>query len=234
MDAIQAKKFGDKYILLDRIASGGMAEVYRGKLTGEKGFEKMLAIKKMLPQLTSEKEMTDYFIDEAKLAALLQHDNIIHIYDFGAMDGSYFIAMEYLFGKDLNSILNKSREKELPLSIENVLFITSQICQGMEYAHNIKDFHGKSLNIIHRDITPHNIFITYDGKIKIIDFGIAKTTIQSTKTKVGLVKGKIAYMSPEQVEGQVLNHRSDIFPIGILIYEMITNTRLYQGNTGAF
>ena len=231
MGAIQAKKFGDKYVLLDRIATGGMAEVYRGKLTGVKGFEKLLAIKKMLPQLTREKEMVDYFIDEAKLAALLQHENIIHIYDFGSLDGSYFIAMEYLFGKDLNSIINRSREKKLPIRIENVLLIASQICEGMEYAHNLEDLHGKPLNIIHRDITPHNIFITYDGKVKIIDFGIAKTTIQSTQTKIGLVKGKIAYMSPEQVEGQVLDHRSDIFTIGILIYEMVTNTRLYQGNT---
>jgi len=231
MGAIQAKKFGDKYVLLDRVAIGGMAEVYRGKLTGVKGFEKILAIKKMLPQLTREKEMVDYFIDEAKLAALLQHENIIHIYDFGSLDGSYFIAMEYLFGKDLNSVVNKSREKKLPIRIDNVLLIASQICEGMEYAHNLKDLHGKPLNIIHRDITPHNIFITYDGKVKIIDFGIAKTTIQSTRTKIGLVKGKIAYMSPEQVEGQVLDHRSDIFTIGILIYEMVTNTRLYQGNT---
>lgn len=229
--AIQPKRFGDKYILLDRIATGGMAEVYRGKLTGVRGFEKMLAIKKMLPHLTREKEMVEHFIDEAKLAALLQHDNIIHIYDFGALEGSYFIAMEYLFGKDLNSVLRRSGQVNRPLSIENALLITSQICQGMQYAHNLTDLHGKPLHIIHRDITPHNIFITYDGKVKIIDFGIAKTQIQSTQTQIGLVKGKVAYMSPEQVEGRRLDHRSDIFTIGILLYEMLTHQRLYQGNT---
>ena len=226
----QNEKFG-KYILLDRIAVGGMAEVYRAKLTGEKGFEKLIVVKKMLPHMTEDTEMVTYFIDEAKLAALLQHENIIHIYDFGETEGSYFIAMEYLFGKDLKSVFHKSSQMNLPINLENSLFIASKICEGLEYAHNLMDLHGASLNIVHRDISPQNIFITYDGKIKTIDFGIAKTSTQTTKTRVGIIKGKVAYMSPEQAEGKSIDRRSDIFAVGILLYEMITRKEMYDGDT---
>lgn len=230
MSLSQNEKFG-KYILLDRIAVGGMAEVYRAKLTGEKGFEKLIVVKKMLPYMTEDPEMVTYFIDEAKLAALLQHENIIHIYDFGEMEGSYFIAMEYLFGRDLKSVFHKSSQVNLPINLENSLFIASKICEGLEYAHNLMDLHGASLNIVHRDISPQNIFITYDGKIKTIDFGIAKTTTQTTKTQVGIIKGKVAYMSPEQAEGKSIDRRSDIFAVGILLYEMITRKEMYDGDT---
>jgi serine/threonine protein kinase len=226
----QNEKFG-KYILLDRIAVGGMAEVYRAKLTGEKGFEKLIVVKKMLPHMTEDPEMVRYFIDEAKLAALLQHENIIHIYDFGETKGSYFIAMEYLFGKDLKSVYHKSSQVNFPINLENSLFIASKICEGLEYAHNLMDLHGASLNIVHRDISPQNIFVTYDGKIKTIDFGIAKTTTQTTKTRVGIIKGKVAYMSPEQAEGKSIDRRSDIFAVGILLYEMITRKEMYEGDT---
>lgn len=224
------EKFG-KYILLDRVAVGGMAEVFRAKLTGEKGFEKLIVIKKMLPHMAEDPEMVTHFIDEAKLAALLQHDNIIHVYDFGEIEGSYFIAMEYLFGKDLKSILDKSSKMNQPVNLENSLFIALKICEGLEYAHNLSDLHGASLNIVHRDISPQNIFITYDGKIKTIDFGIAKTTTQSTKTRVGIIKGKVAYMSPEQAEGKRIDRRSDVFAVGILLYEMITRKEMYEGET---
>lgn len=226
----QHERFG-KYVLLDRIAVGGMAEVYRGKLTGEKGFKKLIVVKKMLPQMAEVKEMVTYFIDEAKLAALLQHENIIHVYDFGETEGSYFIAMEYLFGKDLKSVFDKSTQKDLSINLENSLFIALKICEGLDYAHALTDLHGKPLNIIHRDINPQNIFLTYDGKIKIIDFGIAKTTSQTTKTQVGMIKGKVAYMSPEQAEAKLIDNRSDIFAVGILLYEMITQKEMYVGDT---
>ena len=224
------ENFG-KYTLLDRIAVGGMAEVFRAKLTGEKGFEKLIVVKKMLPQMAEDPEMVSHFIDEAKLAALLQHENIIHVYDFGETEGSYFIAMEYLFGKDLKSVFSKSSQINSPISLENSLLIASKICEGLEYAHNLKDLHGTSLDIIHRDISPQNIFITYDGKVKIIDFGIAKTTTQTSKTQVGIIKGKVAYMSPEQAEGKSIDRRSDIFAAGIIFYEMITGKEMYSGDT---
>ena len=230
VDFIMREVLG-KYILLDRIAVGGMAEVFRAKLTGEKGFEKLIVVKKMLPQLAEDPEMVTHFIDEAKLAALLQHENIIHVYDFGETEGSYFIAMEYLFGKDLKSVFTKTSQINAPLGLENSLLIAAKICEGLEYAHNLKDLHGASLNIIHRDISPQNIFITYDGKVKIIDFGIAKTTTQTTKTQVGIIKGKVAYMSPEQAEGKSIDKRSDIFAAGIILYEMITGQEMYSGDT---
>ena len=224
------ENFG-KYTLLDRIAVGGMAEVFRAKLTGEKGFEKLIVVKKMLPQMAEDPEMVSHFIDEAKLAALLQHENIIHVYDFGEMEGSYFIAMEYLFGKDLKSVFAKSSQIDSRISTEHALLIASKICEGLEYAHNLNDLHGASLNIIHRDISPQNIFVTYDGKVKIIDFGIAKTTTQTAKTQVGIIKGKLAYMSPEQAEAKSIDNRSDIFAAGIILYEMITGQEMYSGDT---
>jgi len=226
---LSKNKFG-KYTLLERIAVGGMAEVYRGKLTGEKGFEKQVVIKKMLPHIAVNEEMIKYFVDEAKLAALLQHENIVHIYDFGEFEGSYYLAMEYLLGQDLNAVLTKTLKHKNPMSMENNLWITSKICDGLAYAHTLKDLNGNPLKLIHRDLSPHNVFITYDGKVKILDFGIAKTTMQSTKTKIGVAKGKMAYMSPEQLEAKTIDHRSDIFAIGILLYEMVTQSRMVTGD----
>ena len=220
-----------KYLLLDRIAMGGMAELYLAKITGVQGFEKMIAIKKILPHLCSEESLVEAFIQEAKLAAFLQHQNIIQIYDFGSMDGSYFIAMEYLSGKDLRDVDNKSTELMLPLSLENVIYAVSKLCVGLDYAHNLKDFYGKTLNIIHRDIGPQNIFVTYEGQVKIIDFGIAKAASRDTTTRRGLIKGKVAYMSPEQAEGKAIDYRSDIFAVGILLYEMATRKRMFAGDT---
>ncbi len=210
---------------------GGMAELYRAKITGAEGFEKLIAIKRVLPHLVVEKDLVNSFIDEAKLAAYLQHQNIVQIYDFGNMEGAYFIAMEYLFGKDLKQIISQSKKNNLSLGMDNILYITSQVCAGLNYAHNLKDFHKKPLNIIHRDIGPQNIFVTYDGQVKIIDFSIAKAAIQDTTTQVGSIKGKVAYMSPEQARGEQIDFRSDIFSLGIVLYEMTTGERMYKGNT---
>jgi len=230
MTVFQLIRFG-KYLVLDKIAVGGMAELFRAKITGAQGFEKLTAIKRILPHLTAEEDLIKSFIDEAKLAALLHHQNIVQIYDFGDMEGSYFIAMEHLFGKDLRHITNKSKEKELPLSLEYALYITSRICEGLDYAHSLKDLQGKPLNIIHRDISPPNIFITYDGEVKIVDFGIAKAASHSTMTQVGMIKGKVRYMSPEQADGKTIDHRSDIFSTGILLYEMVTGRQMFVGDT---
>jgi serine/threonine protein kinase len=230
MTVFQLIRFG-KYMVLDKIAVGGMAELFRAKITGAQGFEKLTAIKRILPHLTAEEDLVNSFIDEAKLAALLHHQNIVQIYDFGDMEGSYFIAMEHLFGKDFRHITNKSKEKELPLSLEYALYITSRICEGLDYAHSLKDFQGKPLNIIHRDISPPNIFITYDGEVKIVDFGIAKAASHSTMTQVGMIKGKVRYMSPEQADGKTIDHRSDIFSTGILLYEMVTGRQMFVGDT---
>ncbi len=230
MPSFQPVRFG-KYLLLEKLAVGGMAQLYRAKITGVQGFEKLIAIKQILPHLAAEKELVSAFIDEAKLAALLNHQNIVQIYDFGEMEGSYFISMEYLLGKDLRIIANKSRENNLPLGFAYAIYIASRICSGLDYAHKLKDFQGKPLNIIHRDISPQNILITHEGDVKIVDFGIAKAASQSTITQVGMIKGKVAYMSPEQAAGKTIDHRSDIFSAGILLYEMVTGTRMFKGDT---
>jgi TolA-binding protein len=230
MTFFEPRPFG-KYLLLDKLAVGGMAELYLAKMIGIEGFEKLIALKKLLPHLTSEKELVDAFVDEAKLAAMLSHENIVHIYDFGRLQDSYYIAMEYLYGKDLWVVDNESKAKDCLLSLDYILYLTSRICAGLEYAHNLKDFRGQPLNLIHRDVSPQNVFITYEGGVKIVDFGIAKAATQSTKTQVGMIKGKVAYMSPEQADGQPIDKRSDIFSTGILMYEMVTGKRMFEGDT---
>ena len=231
MSVVKPRRFGDKYLLLDRIGAGGVAEVFRGKLTRDKGFEKLIVIKKLLAEHNSDREMVDIFIREARLAALLQHDNIAATYDFGEIDGEYFLAMEYLFGKNLHSVMVRAREHGELFGLGEALVIGSKICEGMEYAHNLNDLQHRPLNIVHRDLTPHNIFITYDGKVKILDFGVAKAELFDNKTREGVVKGKISYMSPERLSGEDVDSRSDIFSIGILLYEMVSRRRMYQGDT---
>ncbi|GAB6094450.1 hypothetical protein JCM14469_07020 [Desulfatiferula olefinivorans] len=223
-------KFG-KYLLLDKIATGGMAELFLAKQTGAEGFEKFIAIKKILHHLNTEDKLVGSFIEEAKLAANLHHPNIVQIYDFGAMNETYFIAMEYLFGKDLRFTLKRSLERGMPISLDHALYIVTQLLAGLEYAHTFQSYGGEVLRLIHRDIGPQNIIITYDGQVKIIDFGIAKAANQDTNTQVGTIKGKVSYMSPEQAGGEVIDHRSDIFSAGIVMYELVTSRKMYEGDT---
>ena len=232
MSEITPLRLGNKYILLDLLGAGGMAEVFRGKLVGDKGFEKLIVLKQLLEHVAKEPELVEHFTSEARLAALLQHENIATIYDFGKADGHYFMAMEYLFGKDLQSVIQAANADE-SFKPHYALMITLKVCEAMGYAHSLADLQGKPLKIIHRDLTPHNIFLTYDGRVKIIDFGIAKTEMHDNKTQVGVVKGKITYMSPEQLSGDDLDSRSDIFSIGILLYEMLSGRRMYTGDTAA-
>jgi len=233
MSSFQPEQYG-KYFLHERIARGGMAELFRGKIIGAKGFEKLVAIKRILPHLADQEEFVKAFIDEARLAAFLQHANIVQIYDFGEMGESYYLSMEYLSGVDLKAVLQKADEKNQPLKLALSLFyILPQICLGLQYAHDLKDLSGAPLNIIHRDIGPQNIFITYDGGVKIIDFGIAKASSHDVTTYAGSIKGKVAYMSPEQAKGEHLDHRSDLFALGVLLYELATGHRVYAGETHA-
>jgi serine/threonine protein kinase/tetratricopeptide (TPR) repeat protein len=227
MTLTEPTHFG-KYVLLKNIATGGMAELYLAKNTELKHVEKLIAIKRLLPHFASEENLVKSFIDEARLASVLQHQNIVQIYDCGTTEDSYYIEMEYLLGKDLAQVINKAKLNAQPLSLAYSLFIVAQICSGLDYAHKQKDAQGKPLNIIHRDISPQNIMMTYAGNVKIVDFGIAKAATQTTKTQVGMIKGKIAYMSPEQAEGKTIDHRSDIFSIGIILYELVTAKRMFQ------
>ncbi len=233
MSSFQPEQYG-KYYLHERIARGGMAELFRGKIIGVKGFEKLVAIKRILPHLADQEEFVKAFIDEARLAAFLQHANIVQIYDFGEMGDSYYLSMEYLSGVDLKTVLRKAEETDQPLKLALSLFyILPQICQGLQYAHDLKDLSGTHLHIIHRDLGPQNIFITYDGGVKLIDFGIAQASSHDATTHAGSIKGKVAYMSPEQAKGEHLDHRSDLFALGILLYELATGHRVYSGETHA-
>ncbi len=217
--------FGN-YRLLRRLARGGMAEVFLARQQGVEGFERRVAIKRILPHLSDSVEFRTMFLDEARLAAQLSHPNIIHIYDFGKVDDYYFIAMEYVEGVDLGRLIKQARTSPVPFEL--IAKILADICAGLHYAHNITDDAGKRLNVVHRDVTPQNVLVTYDGVVKVVDFGIAKATWQASRTRPGVVKGKYAYMSPEQVEGRSLDARSDIFSVGICAYELMTGVPLYR------
>lgn len=223
------RDFG-RYRLTGRIAVGGMAELFKAHITGMEGFEKIVAIKKILPHLTDQEELVQAFVGEAKLAALLNHPNIVQIYEFGCINGGYFIAMEHLSGKDLSLISLQSKNRGIPVSLEHALYIVARVCEGLDYAHRRNDQQGRPLSVIHRDISPPNILVTYEGEVKIVDFGVAKAAGMNTKTRDGVIKGKVCYMSPEQASGLDVDHRSDLFSAGILLYEMATGQRMFTGD----
>jgi eukaryotic-like serine/threonine-protein kinase len=223
-------KFG-KYFLFDRINIGGMAEVFRAKTFGVEGFEKLLAIKRILPNIAEDEDFITMFIDEAKIAVQLNHANIAQIYDLGKIDDSYFIALEYVSGKDLRTIWERHRKHNLLFPIPVSVYIMIRACEGLDYAHRKKDAAGRDLNIVHRDVSPQNVLVSYEGEIKLIDFGIAKAANKVSKTQAGILKGKFGYMSPEQVRGLPLDRRSDIFAAGIILYELLTNERLFEGDS---
>jgi tRNA A-37 threonylcarbamoyl transferase component Bud32 len=218
-----------KYQLLKRIAAGGMAEIFVAKVTGLPGFDKIVVIKRILPQLATNNEFIQMFLDEARIAATLQHPNIVQMYDIGAVDGNYFISMEYLFGEDLRTLLKALKAQHRWIPIEHALSVVIGMCAGLHYAHEKAGFDGKKLGIVHRDVTPQNVFVTFDGSVKIVDFGIAKATNRFGETRYGGLKGKIPYMSPEQCKSEPLDRRSDVYSIGIMLYELTTATRLYKG-----
>jgi len=225
----QPARFG-KYLLLDKIGTGGMAELFLAKQTGLSGFEKVVAIKRILPHLTQGSEFVTMFINEAKLAALLTHQNIVQIFDLGSVDQCYYIAMEYIMGKDLRTVVNQGKAKKMPLSIGDALLIVSKICSALDYAHRKKDLNGNDLHLVHRDISPQNILVSYEGEVKLVDFGIAKAAMGGQETKTGVLKGKLAYMSPEQAWGKPVDGRTDLFALGIVLYEAVTGERLFTGN----
>jgi len=200
------------------------------------GFEKTLAIKRILPHLNQNSEFVSMFINEAKLAAFLNHQNIAQIYDLGSAvplgftEPSYYIAMELIKGKDLRSMAQCIRKKGTILPIDHALSIVSQICYGLDYAHRKRDTQGRKLNIVHCDISPQNILVSFEGKVKIVDFGIAKAALSGAETRTGLLKGKLAYMSREQAWGRPVDRRTDIFATGIIFYEMLTGERLFKGD----
>ena len=223
-------RFG-KYTLINRIAVGGMAEIFLARQGGLEGFEKTIVIKRIRPHLSKQPSFVKMFLNEAKLAAQLNHPNIVQIYDLGKIGETYFIAMEYIFGRDMRRIIPKATSMNIPFPMVYALKIASSVCEGLFYAHQRADIYGNPLNIVHRDITPENIFVSFDGTVKILDFGIAKASTQIEQTRAGEIKGKLSYMSPEQCLGKKLDCRSDIFSLGTVLYEWITGFKLFQGDS---
>lgn len=216
-----------QYLLLSKIATGGMAELYKAKRKGVEGFEKILAIKKILPHMSDNEEFITMFIDEAKLAAQLTHHNVCQIFDLGKIETSYYIAMEYVHGKDLRAVLKVARSKEKPMPVELAILIISRICSALDYAHRKRDTNGQPLNLVHRDVSPQNILISYEGDVKLVDFGIAKAATKVHVTQHGALKGKLLYMSPEQAWGRAVDKRSDLFSLGVVLYELLTGRPLF-------
>jgi TonB family protein len=221
-----------QYEILERIASGGMAELFRARRSGVEGFQKIVAIKKILPHIAGDEEFITMFADEAKLAAQLSHPNIVHIFDLGKIEGGgYFIAMEHVEGRDLRSILHMVRETGLKMPVPLAVSIAAKVAAALDYAHRRHGDDGQDLNIVHRDVSPPNILVSTDGDIKLCDFGIAKAASKVSRTESGALKGKVPYMSPEQAWGKPVDQRSDIYSLGTVLFEMLTGRKLFQGDS---
>ena len=222
-----------RYEILDLIATGGMAEIYRGRAFGAGGFEKPIVVKKILPSLVRDREFVEMFIEEAKLAATLHHGNIVQVYDLGSGDeeDEYFIIMEYVNGRDLGDVIHYASVRGVEIGFKESVYIVKQVCAGLDYAHRKLGPDGKPLGIIHRDVSPQNVLLSFEGEVKLTDFGIAKAKTRAQRTQVGFLKGKYGYMSPEQSRGERLDHRSDIFNVGIMLYELLVGERLFVGSS---
>lgn len=220
-----------RYLLIEKISSGGMATVYRSKLFGVEGFVKDVAIKKILPHWSGNAEFIRMLIDEAKVLLHLNHANIVQVLELNREDDAYYLVMEYVDGVDLRNLSQRLKETGRFMPLMLVCAVARQILSGLHYAHEKKDRTEQSLGIVHRDVSPQNILISYDGEVKITDFGIAKIVGKTSETVTGTLKGKFAYMSPEQAMGQKVDHRTDIFAMGILLFEMATGERCFKGDT---
>ncbi|MCC7381279.1 MAG: serine/threonine protein kinase [Deltaproteobacteria bacterium] len=221
------KRFG-RYTLIKKLASGGMAEIWLARQTGVANFNRLVVVKKILSHLIEEEAFRNMFLDEARMTAQLSHPNIVQVFDLGQAEGTYFMAMEFITGENLATIAWRGLKKERPLSPVYAARILADTCKAMHYAHHLKGPNGTPLEIVHRDVSPQNILVTYEGEVKVIDFGIAKATTNLQITKTSTLKGKFSYMSPEQCLGQSIDKRSDIFALGIVLYELCTGKRLFK------
>ncbi len=221
-----------KYQLLEQLARGGMAEVYKAKAHGVEGFEKILVIKRILPELSQNPRFLEMFINEAKIAVTLSHANIVQVFDLGQAQDSYFIAMEFVAGVDLATMLKHAQKAQRRVSPELSVYIISELAKGLDYAHRRRDGDQRPLNIVHRDVSPQNVLLSYEGEVKLTDFGIAKArTLAQSVTDVGVVKGKYAYMAPEQIIGKPLDARADVFAAGVLLYETLAGVNPFQASS---
>lgn len=228
--SFQVQSFGE-YWLLERIAVGGMAEIFKARQSGARGFEKIIVIKKILQHLSEDPEFVEMFEDEAKIAARLTQQNIVQIYELGEVSNQLYIAMEYVDGKNMRDLTRSVTGKNLHLSVEQCTFLIGEVLKGLDYAHRKTDAAGRPLDIVHRDMSPQNIIISYEGEVKILDFGIAKAASKISKTEAGVLKGKFSYMSPEQASGRPISQTSDIYASGVILHELLTSDRLFRSKT---
>ncbi|MBX3125510.1 MAG: protein kinase [Polyangiaceae bacterium] len=220
-----------RYRVIEKIASGGMAEVFRAESAGLEGFKKTVAIKRVLPHLAEKKQFIGMFLDEARLSATLSHSNCVQVFDIGVGDDTYFIVMEYVDGADLKAVIEYQKRIGRPIAPEIACLICVRICEGLAYAHEMKDSKGHVQGIVHRDMSPPNVLITKHGEVKIVDFGLAKANSQLEKSEPGIIKGKFSYLSPEAALGQPIDARTDIFAVGIILWELLAGRRLFIGDT---
>src|SRR5262245_10416346 len=220
-----------RYRVIEKIASGGMAEVFRAESAGLEGFKKTVAIKRVLPHLSQKKQFMGMFLDEARLSAHLSHSNCVQVFDIGVGDNTYFIVMEYVDGSDLKGLIEHRKKSRQPFPAEEACLICVRICEGLTYAHELTDGNGESLHIVHRDMSPPNVLITRFGEVKIVDFGLAKANSQLERSEPGIIKGKFSYLSPEAAKGLAVDARTDIFAVGIILWELLAGRRLFMGET---
>jgi eukaryotic-like serine/threonine-protein kinase len=216
-----------RYLLVERIAIGGMAEIFKAKAIGPQGFERTVIIKRMLPQLARDREFVEMFIDEAKVMGRINHPKIVQVYDFGEVDGQLFIAMEHVDGLDALTLLNRCTQRRMRPAACVALFIASEVLDALDYAHTLTDDKGEPLGLVHRDISPSNIFLTRRGDVKLGDFGIAMAAIRPQATRIGFLQGKRGYMAPEMIAGQPMDHRGDVFSAGVVLAELLMARPLF-------
>lgn len=220
-----------RYRVIERIAAGGMAEVFRAESAGLEGFKKKVAIKRVLPHLAGKTEFIGMFLDEARLSAHLGHSNCVQVFDIGQGDNTYFIVMEMVEGADLKGVITHMRAQSRLFPVEEAVLICVRICDGLAYAHELRDERGRPRNIVHRDMSPPNVLMTAYGEVKIADFGLAKANSQLEESQPGIIKGKFGYLSPEAAQGRAVDARTDIFAVGIILWEMLAGRRLFQGKS---
>ncbi len=231
MDAQEIQGRFGPYKLLKRIARGGMGEVFLAQQDLARGYERTLVVKRILPHLSNDEKFVKMFLREAHTASKFQHENIVKIYQVGQERSQYYLAMEYVEGKDLRSFLLRAAERGEPIPHEISCFIIARVCRGLAYAHQKTGPGGECLNLVHRDVSPQNILLSYEGDIRLIDFGISKAADGGSLTRAGSLKGKVPYLSPEQARGEAQDHRSDIFSTGLVFLELLSGRTLFAGCT---
>lgn len=217
-----------RYQLFDRIGAGGMAEIYLARAMTELSGAKLVVVKQILPELADNQQFADMLVSEAKLASKLNHPNVVQVFDLGRHDDTLFIAMEYVEGFDLNELLRRCAQSKVPLPIEFSLLIIAEVLRGLSHAHRVVDDQGRPSELVHRDVSPSNVLISFEGEVKVCDFGIARANDMADMTSDDIIRGKAGYMSPEQAKGQPLDARADVFAVGILLWELLAGRKLYK------